>query len=395
MADNSKDIQHLWTAMLKSMRQEGALITDGVESAFSTVPRHLFLPNMALEDVYSDRAIGIKTDGAGLLTSSSSQPSMMAIMLNQLQLQAGDNVLEIGTATGYNAAIMQHIVGNSGTVTSIEIDKELAEQARENLRRAKASRVHVVNVDGAQGYSPRAAYDHIVSTVGVWDVPSAWLNQLKPQGSVVAPIVVDGVQVSGTFKLMSDGTYLSVDNRPCAFVYMLGQNAGPDFRRHIASTPMYILSDQVGQIDTASLHLLLSYDHEFYQLETGLDATDFWFGYQIFLMLNHPSEYIFFVYAVLDGQKAYDIDGRGIGLFKKSSAALASYHEKGLIHSFAGSDAALAMQTVLDEWQALGEPTTEKLRVKLIPKELGQPEIERGKLYTRNEHYLHVWFEVE
>lgn len=395
MADNSKDIQNLWTAMLKSMRQEGALITDGVESAFSAVPRHLFLPNMALEDVYSDRAIGIKTDSAGLLTSSSSQPSMMAIMLNQLQLEAGDNVLEIGTATGYNAAIMQHIVGETGTVTSIEIDKELAEQAQENLRRAKASRVHVVNADGAQGYSPRAAYDHILSTVGVWDVPSAWLNQLKPHGTVVAPIVIDGVQVSAVFQHMPDGTYLSVDNRPCAFVYMLGQNAGPDFRRHIASTPMYILAEQVDKIDTAALHLLLSYDHEYNRFETALAPFDYWFGYQIFLMLNHPPNYIFFVYAVFDGQKAYDIEGRGIGLVTKSSAALASYHEKGLVHSFAGSDAFLEMQNVLDEWQALGEPTTEKLRVKLIPKELGQPEIKRGKLYVRNEHYLHVWFEVE
>lgn len=395
MADNSKDIQHLWTAMLKSMRQEGALTTDGVESAFSAVPRHLFLPNMALEDVYSDKAIGIKTDGAGLLTSSSSQPSMMAIMLNQLQLKTGDNVLEIGTATGYNAAIMQHIVGDSGTVTSIEIDHDLAEQAKINLLRAKSSRVNVVNADGAQGYSPRAGYDHVVSTVGVWDVPSAWLNQLKPQGSVVAPIVIDGVQVSATFKLMPDGTYLSTDNRPCAFVYMLGQNAGPDFRRHIASTPMYILSDDVNQIDTAALHLLLSNDHDYYRFETGLDPSDFWFGYQIFLMLNHSSAYIFFVYAVLDEQKVYNIEGRGIGLFTKSSAALTSYHENGLVHSFAGSDASLEMQNVLDKWQALGEPKTEKLRVRLIPKALGQPEIKRGKIYTRHEHYLHVWFEVE
>ena len=84
MADNSKDSQHLWNEMLDSMRQRGAFISNGVEAAFSAVPRHLFLPNTPIEDVYSDRAIGIKTDSSGLLTSSSRQPTMMAIMLNQL-----------------------------------------------------------------------------------------------------------------------------------------------------------------------------------------------------------------------------------------------------------------------------------------------------------------------
>lgn len=394
MANNSKDSQHLWNEMLNSMRENGAFISDGVDAAFSAVPRHLFLPNTPIEDVYSDRSIGIKTDASGLLTSSSSQPSMMAIMLNQLQLKAGDNVLEIGTATGYNAAIMQYIVA-SGTVTSIEIDHNLAQQAQANLSSAKMSRVHVVHADGSQGYSPRAAYDHVVSTVGVWDVPSAWLNQIKPQGSVVVPIVIDGIQVSAKFKLMSNGSYLSVDNRPCSFVYMLGQNAGPNFRRHIASTPMYILSDQVEKIDTAALHLLLSYDHEFNRFDTNLDTSDYWNGYQLYLMLNHPETEVFFVYSVLEGQTAYGIGGQGIGLFAKSSAALASYYEKGLVHSFVGAESFMVMQSVLDEWHSLGEPNVEKLRVQLIPKDLGQPEIKRGKLYERHEHYLHVWFEVE
>lgn len=394
MADNSKDSQHLWNEMLNSMRQNGAFISDGVESAFSAIPRHLFLPDMALEDVYTDRALGVKTDASGLLTSSSSQPSMMAVMLNQLQLQAGDNVLEIGTATGYNAAIMQHIIGDSGTVTSIEIDHHLAQKAQVNLGRAKMSRVSVVNADGSQGYSPRAAYDHIVSTVGVWDVPSAWFNQIKPQGTVVVPIVIDGVQVSASFKLMSDGSYLSLDNRPCSFVYMLGQNAGPDFRRHIASSPMYILSQQVEKIDTAALHLLLSYDHEYNKFETGLRSSDYWNGYQLYLMLNHPETEIFFVYAMLDGQKAYGVGGQGIGLFAKSSAALASYYENGVVHSFVGAESFMVMQSVLDDWIALGKPTVETLRLRLIPKDFGETEIQHGKLYERHEHYLHAWFEV-
>ncbi|MGB7342456.1 MAG: rRNA adenine N-6-methyltransferase family protein [Phototrophicaceae bacterium] len=395
MTNKPSDTQQLWQIMLESMRQSGIMNTPDVEAAFSAVPRHLFLPNLAPEDVYVDRAIPLKKDGAGLLTSSSSQPSMMAIMLNQLQLQAGDNVLEIGTASGYNAAIMQYIVGKNGTITSIEIDNELAHQAQQNLIRAHASRVNVVNADGVNGYAPRAGYDHIVATVGVWDVPSAWLMQLKPKGTLVVPIVIDGVQVSATFKAMSDGTYLSVDNRPCAFVYMLGTSAGPDFRRQVTSSPMYILAAQVNQIDMVALDMLLAHDHEFYQFDTSLTPKEYWDGYQIYLMLNASSNYVFFVYAVFDGQKAYQVDGQGIGLFTKGSAALAGYHEKGVVHCFAGADAFLEMQSVLDEWNALERPTVENLRVKLIPKNLGKPEIVRGKLFDRQEHYLHVWFEVE
>jgi len=381
--------------MLKSMRQEGAFTNPDVEAAFSAVPRHLFLPDIALEEVYSDKAIPLKKDSGGLLTSSSSQPAMMAIMLDQMGLESGENVLEIGTASGYNAAIMQYIVGNSGSVTTIEIDNDLARQAQRHLQNAHASRVTVVNADGAQGYAPRAAYDHIVSTVGVWDIPSSWFNQLKPRGDVVAPIVIDGIQVSAKFSPQSDGTFLSKSNRPCAFVYMLGQNAGPDFRRQVGTGPMYILADRVDRIDTIALSVLLSNDHEYCQFDKGLDPGDYWFGYQIYLMLNASPDYIFFVYAVLDGQKTYDIEGRGIGLFARSSAGLAGYAEKGLVHCFAGSDAFLEMQNMLDRWVALGEPTIEHLRLKLIPKAQGKPEIERGKLYERHEHYLHAWFEVE
>ena len=93
---------------------------------------------------------------------------MMAIMLQQLGLGAGMNVLEIGTASGYNAALIKHVLGEHGHVTSLEIDRDLAEQARENLYSAGYSDVPVVNRDGVSGYEPRAQYDRIIATAGVW-----------------------------------------------------------------------------------------------------------------------------------------------------------------------------------------------------------------------------------
>jgi len=116
--------------MIDGLRARQNLLDRSSEAAFRAVPRHVFLPGEKLETIYADEAIAIKHDSDGSVLSSSSQPTMMAIMLRQLRLEKGDNVLEIGTGTGYNAAIMQHIVGETGYVTSIELDNQLADQAR-------------------------------------------------------------------------------------------------------------------------------------------------------------------------------------------------------------------------------------------------------------------------
>lgn len=388
---NTNQVKRLWQKLLDSMREEGVFIASGVEQAFSTVPRHLFLPGIPVEDVYENRPIGLKHDQGGLLISSSSQPTMMAIMLNQLQLQPGDNVLEIGTASGYNAAIMKQIVGEQGSVTTIELDVDLAQQAIENLSQAQMRDVHVVQGDGAMGYSPRASYDAIIVTAGVWDIPSAWISQLKPDGVLVAPVIIDGVQISACFRPCADGTLLSKDNRPCAFVYMRGSSAAPNFRRRVGSTGLLILADEVQKIDTIALHSLISGNHELCQLEYPMTAQEYWTGYQLYMMLNEPSGSVFMVYAVVDGQQAYGLDGRGIALYTPGSISFVPYHASGEVHCFAGSESFVQLHSALDDWLACGRPGAEQMRVQIYPKSISLPEIEIGKIYTRRDNDLHVW----
>lgn len=378
------------------MQEKGALRRPRIYSAFAAVPRHLFLPGIPLEQVYADAVVPLKYDSAGMVVSSSSQPTMMAIMLDQLALKPGDNVLEIGTASGFNAALMQQIVGDEGRVTTIEIDPDLASRAEENLARARMQRVLVVQADGAQGYAPRATYDHIVVTAGVWDVPPAWRQQLKPNGTIVVPIWIDGVQVSGTFSVEADGTLVSSDNRPCAFVYLRGDAAGPDPRRRIGSTSLMMLGESVAQIDPAAMHLLLSDDYDQTRLSTMIETSSFWGSFQLYLMLNPPLGFSFALYTVSKGQKAYGLEGEGVVLFGPGSAAFASYEAAGTVQYYGGADAMLALQQAQDEWLALGQPPAERLRLRLIPLAQADELADEvpGRYFRRRFHVLHAWLDV-
>jgi len=104
--------------LVDDLRDSGRLTDPAIEAAFRAVPRHVFLPTMRAADAYQDEAFVIKTGPDGLPLSSSSQPAIMAIMLEQLGITPGQRVLEIGTGTGYNAALMAHLVGAPGTVVS-------------------------------------------------------------------------------------------------------------------------------------------------------------------------------------------------------------------------------------------------------------------------------------
>ena len=201
--------------------------SDLVADALWTVPRHLFLPDLPPEVAYRDDAIVTKRDADGLAISSSSQPGIMAIMLDQLDLAPGHRVLEIGAGTGYNAALMRHIVGPSGRVVSVDIDSDLAALARSHLASAGYPDVTVVCADGAEGWAAYAPYDRLIATVGVSDLAPAWLAQVTPEARIVVPLDVGGTQLSVAFG-RSGGHWASRSLAPCGFIRMRGTLAGPE-----------------------------------------------------------------------------------------------------------------------------------------------------------------------
>jgi protein-L-isoaspartate(D-aspartate) O-methyltransferase len=177
--------------LVDALEARGSLRSPDVREAFLATPRELFLPEVAardgLEAVYRDDAIVTKHGRGGMPLSSSSQPAIMALMLEQLELAEGMRVLEIGAGTGWNAALLARLVGRSGRVTTVDVDAELAKSARRALRAAD-SRARVVVRDGRGGVPAGAPYDRIVVTASADAIPPAWFEQLAPDGRLQVPI---------------------------------------------------------------------------------------------------------------------------------------------------------------------------------------------------------------
>ncbi|MGH2479694.1 MAG: protein-L-isoaspartate O-methyltransferase family protein, partial [Ktedonobacteraceae bacterium] len=163
-----------------------------VREAFLTTPRHAFLEpgggcerEQWLREVYQDTAILTKQDERGRPLSSSSQPSVMAWMLEALAVQPGMRVLEIGTGTGYNAALLTRLASDPAQVVTIEIDPALATLARLRIEDVVGPGVTVVTGDGRLGTPEHGPYDRIIATASAFPVPSPWIAQLAPAGRLV------------------------------------------------------------------------------------------------------------------------------------------------------------------------------------------------------------------
>jgi methyltransferase of FxLD system len=210
-------------------RLKGGLpMSEAVERALRALPREAFLPGTDLDRVYSGTVVPTKWDAGGTPISSSSEVAVMAVMADQLGLAEGQHVLEIGSGTGYNAAMLASIVGERGRVTTVEIDPELAASARDHLGRAGFERVDVRAADGWLGWADDATYDRIELTASTADVSPRWVEQLADDGRLVVPLrTIAGSQMLVAFR--KTGTVLrSMSLRPGGFMPLRGTNLDAD-----------------------------------------------------------------------------------------------------------------------------------------------------------------------
>lgn len=182
------------------------ILQPEVREAFLHIPRHLFVEQYyqqqgnsltwdhvqaSTEQVYHDEALVTQIDQIGRPSSSSSQPSVMAVQLAALDIQDGQDILEIGLGTGYNAALMGYMVGQRGQVISLDIDEELVQTAKRQLAFVQAANVYAAVGDGFSGDALHAPYDRILATCSVRCIPVAWSDQIKIGGLLVCNLLTN------------------------------------------------------------------------------------------------------------------------------------------------------------------------------------------------------------
>ncbi|CAL9569517.1 Protein-L-isoaspartate O-methyltransferase [Streptomyces sp. enrichment culture] len=228
-------------ALVREIELSGAWAGDPVwRAAFEAVPRHLFVPyyyvgavggyerrwdghpdpaarERWLRGAYVDTPLATRLRDGELL-SSSSQPSLMALMLAELRVADGDRVLEIGAGTGYNAALLCHRLGDDTLVTTVDLDPEITESARRHLD-AAGYHPAVVTGDGARGVPERAPYDRIIATCALPAVPRAWVAQCRPGGRILTPLATGLVALTVRDAGHAEGRFLST---PAYFVPLRG-----------------------------------------------------------------------------------------------------------------------------------------------------------------------------
>lgn len=233
-------------AMVTALREEGLVTTESVATAMKAVPRHDFAPGEPLEKVYQTNTTLVpKIDAEGRQTSVVSASHIQAIQLEQADVRPGMNVLEIGSG-GYNAALISEIVGPTGSVTTVDIDADVVDRARAGLARAGYDQVNVVLADAEHGVAQHAPYDRIIVTVGAWDIPPAWLDQLTPDGRIVVPLRFAAITRLIAFDRSADNPVLTASNyRLGSFVPMQGDGA--------ATEKLIVVTPDVGlRIDQSS-----------------------------------------------------------------------------------------------------------------------------------------------
>ncbi len=169
-------------ALLQFWKKSSMIFDERVLEAFASVPREEFLTEEMKPFAYEDRPLTI------LRGKTISQPTTVLIMTQALDIQPGEKILEVGTGSGYQSAILSRLVGPQGKICSTEILPELVEFARNNLSRLNITNITVEESDGSQGLANHAPFDKIIITAAAKDFPDALIAQLKDGGLIIAPV---------------------------------------------------------------------------------------------------------------------------------------------------------------------------------------------------------------
>ncbi len=177
--ENRQNFKKERQQMVKKQLKSRDITDNQVLNAMAKVPRHLFVPKQLREFAYADHPLSIGHN------QTISQPYVVGLMCQLLELKGTEKVLDVGTGSGYQAAVLSHLAKE---VISIEVIPDLAESARQRLKNIGYENVKVIVGDGSKGAPNYAPFNAIISAAASEDVPQAWKNQLKIGASIVLPL---------------------------------------------------------------------------------------------------------------------------------------------------------------------------------------------------------------
>lgn len=170
--------------MVNRYKKAGYINSKNVEDAILNVPRELFMNPSYIQYSYYDQPFPIPGDGRQTISA----PYMYPVTYEPLQLKAGQRFLEIGTGSGYGAAIARELVGSQGLVVSVEINRETYQFAQNNLKKAGYDDITLILGDGSLGHIEKAPYDAVSITASTPDIPPPLYDQLSENSRIIAPV---------------------------------------------------------------------------------------------------------------------------------------------------------------------------------------------------------------
>jgi protein-L-isoaspartate(D-aspartate) O-methyltransferase len=391
VAGEDADSRVFRRVLIEKLRLDGHLRSYRVAEAMAAVPRELFVPGVPLDEAYrpSDAIVTKRLDGISV--SSASAPEVVAIMLEQLDVRPGMRVLEIGAGTGYNAALLAHLVGPSGHVVTVDIDEDLVLSARDHLDEAGYSQVNVIQSDGALGYPTSAPFDRIILTVASSDIAPAWREQLgRPGGRLVLPLALAGPQRCAAFT-QADDHLVSDSIRNCSFIPLRGVLASASLRVPLESdggtvltggdVPLPLSADEIAGLLRAPARKLPT------GVVTGIEEVRE--GLHLWLVTHLPD-----VYMLWGGQRVPDLFGlpdrtaarATLCVMDSETLVLLAWSDEAdregelsVLTPVGGEELAQRVQRLLIDWNREGRPRDVDLLIRAFPRGVG-PDLDSGQV---------------
>ena len=347
-------------AMVEALEHRGIITDAAIARAMRKVPRHIFVPNASLQVAYADNVIPVKYAGPEAV-STLSQPTAVATMLHQLDIMQGMRVLEIGSGTGYNAALLSELTGPDGEVVAMDIDSELVDIARSTLRTGGLPRVQVEDGDGFRGYPEKGPFDRIELSVATHVISPHWFDQLADGGLIVVPLYLSGMPYVTPALRKHEIGLVSESIQPCGFIPLqgLGADSASKFRLPVR-TDLLFTWEGTDEFPTDLMTQILSNAGE----ERASRHIP-WSAALYLLLMHHSSSYV----------EMSDHQLQGISLINRNDASLvlllttSNRWGQSRVMTYGENTALLDLEATITAWKKDGRPGLANLQLQAIPTE--------------------------